>query len=166
MSSDLIDVVLKQWGAERPDLNPRPLAVVGRILRVAGILERRANQSLRSMRLPIWAFDMLGALYRKGAPYSMTPTELIKSTVLTSGAMTNRIDRLEKQGFVARMPATVDRRSLKVSLTPTGLSMIEKAAPVRFLEAADAVNGLSVQEQKQLAGLLRTLLSSIEPGAK
>lgn len=166
MPSDLVDKVLKQWGAERPDLNPRPLAVVGRILRIAGIFERRANSSLRSLGLPIWAFDMLGTLYRQGAPYSMTPSQLADSTMLTSGAMTNRIDRLEQQGLVVRKPSLDDRRSLSVSLTPKGLSSIELAAPIRFQEAADAVNGLTLREQKQLAGLLRTLLASVEPETK
>lgn len=166
MPRDHIDTVLKQWETQRPDLNPRPLAIVGRVLRLAGILERRANASLRSLELPIWAFDLLGTLRRQGAPYSMTPTELIESAMLSSGAMTNRIDRLEQQGFVVRKPAADDRRSLHVSLTPTGLELIEVAAATRFGEAAEAIIGLSTQDQRQLAGLLRTLLTSLEPQNK
>ncbi len=117
MERDIIDTVIKQWRTERPDLDSRPLAVVGRILRLAGILERRANAALKPFGLPIWAFDVLGTLRRQGAPFSMTPTELMRSTMLSSGAMTNRIDRLEEQGLVAREPDPDDRRSLHVRLT-------------------------------------------------
>ncbi|HEX5470773.1 MAG TPA: MarR family transcriptional regulator [Lacipirellulaceae bacterium] len=162
MERDIIDDVIKQWRAERPDLDARPLAIVGRILRLAGILERRANSALKPFGLPIWAFDVLGTLRRQGAPFAMTPTALMQSTMLSSGAMTNRIDRLEEQGLVAREPDPDDRRSLRVTLTAAGCKTVERAAAVRLAEAREALRGLNGSERKQLADLLRQCLSGIE----
>jgi DNA-binding MarR family transcriptional regulator len=138
------------------------MAVVGRILRLAGHLERRANEVLKPFSLPIWAFDVLGTLRRQGKPYSMTPTELLRSTMLTSGAMTNRIDRLEELGLVARSPDPDDRRSLRVRLTDAGLAVIEQATVARFAEATDALRGISQKEEKMLADLLRKIMLALE----
>lgn len=162
MDQDVIDEVLRQWRRERPDLDPSPLAVVGRILRLSGHLERRANEVLKPFGLPIWGFDLLGTLRRSGEPYSLTPTELMKSAMLSSGAMTNRIDRLEAMGLVERKPDPDDRRSLKVVLTPKGLELIDQAAAVRFEEAREALSNLSAEHQRRLADLLRKLLHSVE----
>ena len=162
MEQDFIDRVIKQWRSERPDLDAQAIAVVSRILRLAGHLERRANEALKSFDLPIWGFDVLATLRRHGAPYSMTPTELLRSTTLTSGAMTNRIDRLEELGLVAREADPDDRRSLRVKLTPSGLALIDQTTPVRFAEAKDALRGISRAEEKALADLLRKLLLTLE----
>src|SRR5690606_39108782 len=124
MDQDVIDEVIKQWRRERPDLDPTPLAVVGRILRLSCHFERQTNEALKPFDLPIWGFDLLGTLRRSGEPYTLTPTELMKSAMLSSGAMTNRIDRLETMGLVERKPAPNDRRSLHVVLTPKGLELI------------------------------------------
>lgn len=162
MQLDVVDHVLDEWRRERPDLDARALAVVGRILRLAGILERRANRALKRFAVPIWAFDVLGTLRRHGKPFSMTPTELMQSAMLSSGAMTNRIDRLEKLGLVARKPDPHDRRSLQVRLTPKGLKLVDAAAAVRFAEAADALRATSSADRKQFATLLRQLLIHLE----
>ncbi len=162
MQSDVVDRVLDQWQRERPDLDAQALAVVGRILRLAGILERRANLTLEEFGIPIWAFDVLGTLRRHGKPYSMTPTELMQSAMLSSGAMTNRIDRLEKLGLVVRKPDRHDRRSLQVRLTPKGRKLVDAAAVVRFDEAADALCKTPPTERKRLAASLRQLLIHLE----
>src|SRR5690606_21649558 len=140
-----------------PGVDAQPLAVIGRILRLAGILEQRANAALRPSGLAVWGFDVLGALRRQGEPYSLTPKELMDSTMLSSGAMTNRIDRLQELGFVRREPNAADRRSLRVTLTAAGLDVLELAIPARLGEARDALRGLTQEERSQLANLLRKL---------
>ncbi len=157
-----IDKIIEQWESERPDLDAGCMGVVGRILRLAEHLERRANEALKESDLPIWAFDMLGALLRSGEPYSMTPTELMKSVMLSSGAMTNRIDRLEALELIERIPDNRDRRSLHVRLTAKGRKAIAAAAPVRFAEAWDALRNLSEREQASLSALLRKMLITVE----
>jgi len=162
MQRDIVGKVVQQWQDERPDLDSAPMAVVGRILRLAGHLERRANNALKPFEIAIWGFDVLGALRRRGRPYSMTPTELMRSVMLSSGAMTNRIDRLEAQGLVERKADPEDRRSFQVALTAKGLRVVNEAAAVRFDEAKDALKGLSATEARQLATLLQKILLDVE----
>jgi DNA-binding MarR family transcriptional regulator len=163
MQRDPIDDVVEQWQSQLPLLDPLPMAVVGRILRLAGHLERRANEALKPFDLAIWGFDVLGTLRRSGPPFSMTPTELLRSVMLTSGAMTNRIDRLESQGLVEREPDPDDRRSLQVRLTPKGLKVVDQAAALRFQEAKAALDDLTPRQEQLLASLLRRMLLGIEP---
>ncbi len=163
---DAIDDLLAQWRSERPDVDAQPMAVVGRILRLAVHLERRVNETLQPYGLANPGFDVLATLRRHGKPYAMTPTELGRSVMLSSGAMTNRIDQLEKLAFVERRPDPSDRRSLKVKLTAKGLKIVEKAVPTRFAEAREAIRALPRTEQKQLQGLLRKILLDLDaPGA-
>lgn len=162
MDHDIVDRILDQWQSQRPDLDASCLGIVGRILRLAGHLERRANETLKEFELPIWGFDVLGALRRRGEPYSMTPTELMKSVMLSSGAMTNRIDRLEALGLIERIPDDQDRRSLQVLLTVKGRTLIDTASPSRFEEARNAVRNLSDRERDLLASLLRKMLLTVE----
>lgn len=159
---DAIDKVLDEWRRACPQLKAKPMSVVGRILRLAGLLERRGNESLASFDLPLWAFDVLGTLRRSGPPFALTPTELSQSTMLTTGAMTNRIDRLEKLGLVRRERDPKDRRSLQVHLTDAGLGLVVPAAEARFAEAKDAVQSMSLSEQQQLAELLKNLLLHLD----
>ncbi|MEX0793728.1 MAG: MarR family transcriptional regulator [Pirellulaceae bacterium] len=165
MESDIIDEVVRQWREARPDLDPSALAVVGRILRLGGHLERRANLVLQEFELPIGGFDVLGTLRRRGKPYAMTPTELMRSTMLTSGAITNRIDRLERQGLVERLPDPNDRRSLQVRLTRKGLKLVDATTGIRFEEANQAIASLSATEVAKLETLLRKMLRGLEPDA-
>ena len=162
MDQDIVDKIIGQWQSERPDLDARCMGIVGRILRLAGHLERRANERLKEFDLAIWAFDVLGTLRRRGKPYSMTPTELMKSVMLSSGAMTNRIDRLEEVGLIERIPDERDRRSLQVRLTAKGRKVIDAATPVRFEEAWEPLRHLSQREQTVLASLLRKVLLTVE----
>jgi len=138
------------------------MAVVGRILRLAAHLDRRVNEALKPFGLAVWGFDMLATLRRHGEPYAMTPTELMEAVMLSSGAMTNRIDRLEKLGLVERQPSPNDRRSFRVQLTREGRKVIEKAIEVRFAEAEDALDGVSKRDRKQLGNLLRNVLLKVD----
>jgi DNA-binding MarR family transcriptional regulator len=162
MGSDIVDGIVKQWRDERPDLDAMPLTAVSRILRLAGLLEQRANEVLKPFDIPFWGFDVLGALRRQGRPYCLTPSELLRSTVLTSGAMTNRIDRMEELGLVERRRDPDDRRSVQVCLTLKGLKVVDAATPVRFQEAKDALRGVPAPERKLLAELLRKMLLGLE----
>ena len=162
MTKDIIDQLIDQWERERPDLDARPMAVVGRILRLAVHLDRRANEALKPFGLAVWGFDILATLRRFGEPYAMTPTELMKAVMLSSGAMTNRIDRLENLGLVERKPSPNDRRSFRVQLTHEGRKVIEKAIEVRFAEAEDALDGMSQRDRKQLGSLLRNILLHVD----
>ncbi|MGE3808452.1 MAG: MarR family winged helix-turn-helix transcriptional regulator [Gemmataceae bacterium] len=159
---DAVDFVISQWQAQRPDLDARAMGVVGRILRLGGHFERRASGALKRFELPIWGFDVLGALRRSGKPYSLTPTELMRSVMLSSGAMTNRLDRLQDLDLIERKPTPEDRRSLQVCLTARGLEVVDAAAPIRFLEAEDALRGLSGRERTLLASLLRKIVHAVE----
>ena len=162
MEKDIIDQLIDQWKRERPDLDARPMAVVGRILRLAALLDRRVNEALKPFGLAAWGFDILATLRRHGEPYAMTPTQLMEAVMLSSGAMTNRIDRLEKLDLVERQPSPSDRRSLRVQLTREGRKVIEKAIEVRFAEAEDALDGVSQRDRKQLGNLLRNVLLQVD----
>lgn len=165
MEQDAIDLVLEKWRRQCPRFDAQPIAVVGRILRLAGILERRANLALKRFDLPYWAFDVLAALRREGKPYASTPTELMQSTLLSSGAMTNRIDRLESLGLVSRKPDPNDRRSLQVQLTAKGLRLLDKAVAVRMQEAEQALQSLTPRDRKLLSDLLRKLMVKVDATA-
>ena len=162
MDNEIIDELIQDWHRERPELDALPMAVVGRVLRLATRLEKRVNEALKPFDLALWGFDVLATLRRRGKPYAMTPTELMRSVMLTSGAMTNRVDRLEKLGLVERCPAPTDRRSLQVKLTRKGLLVANRAVEARFEEAEDALSVLGKRDREILAGLLRRVLLGLE----
>ena len=161
MAQDLIDILISQWKAERPDLNVEPMGVVGRVLRLATRLERRVSETLKPYGLTVGGFDILATLRRAGNPQGLTPTELMEAVMLSSGAMTNRIDRLEEQGLVERRPSPSDRRSLKVLLTAEGRKVVDEAVADRLDEAEGALCGLKAEERDQLADLLRAMLQGL-----
>ena len=152
---DIVDTLLDQWKHERPDLDAELMAFCGRIRRLSVYLDRRINEALKPFGLAVWGFDILSTLRRHGKPYAMTPKHIMETVTLTSGGMTNRIDKLEELGFVERQPAPGDRRSLLVRLTPKGLKVVNKALEARLAEADDALKGLTKKERKQVGDLLR-----------
>lgn len=162
MSTDPIDRLVGEWNSERPDLDPSPMAIVGRLLRLAVCLERRVEAALAPFDLTLWQFDVLATLRRSGAPFRMSPTELMREVMLSSGAMTNRIDRLESRGLVKRRPEPSDRRSVRIELTPAGKRLVDRALAARFDEAREVVEFLSARERKLLESGLSRLLQAIE----
>src|SRR5580658_7938872 len=124
---DRIDRILSQWKRERPDLELRPMGLVGRIQRAAGALRPRLDETHEASGLQGESFDVLASLRRSGPPYQLSPTQLYREMMLTSGAMTNRVDRLEEAGLVARRPDPDDRRGTLVRLTPKGKASIDAA---------------------------------------
>ena len=159
---DAIDRLLKQWKYERPDLDATPMGVVGRVLRLALILQARVEAVLKPMGLSLWQFDVLVTLRRNGEPYRMSPTGLMHDVMLSSGAMTNRIDKLESMQLVRRRPDPDDRRGVLIELTGKGLALAERAIAVRFDEAREAVTLLAPKERKAMEAALRTLILGLE----
>ena len=166
MKSDLIDSLISQWSRERPDLDASAMGIVGRILRLAVQLERRGEAILEPFNLTMWQFDVLATLRRVGKPFRLSPTQLMHEVMLSSGAMTNRIDRLETAGLVKREPDSSDRRGLHIVLTSKGLELINRAIEARLQEAKDVVQLLNHRDRQSLEPLLRKLLGEIERDSK
>lgn len=155
--TDRIDHLLAEWRVERPELDAAAMAVVGRVLSLGRQLEGRANAALKPLGLHYTDLDVLATLRRGGQPYRRTPTELRNAVLITSGAMTACLDRLEGNGLIARVADPHDRRSSAAELTTQGRKLIDKAITVRFAEATDALAGLSRGERTRLAALLKKL---------
>lgn len=158
MPEDYVHQILQQWERERPDLDVSPMGVIGRLSRLTRHLERSIEETFQRHGLGVGGFDVLAALRRSGKPYRLSPTELYNSLLISSGAMTNRIDRLEELGLVERAPDPHDRRSVSVALTPKGREVVDRVLTDHIAKEHDLLSGLTPKEQKQLAGLLRKLL--------
>lgn len=160
MTDDIADEILTQWSEERPELDTAGLGVVIRVRALSRFFSREAAKALEPLGMELFEYDALSALRRQGAPFALSATELARETDLSSGAMTNRIDRLQEQGWVERRPDENDRRSVIVRLTPAGKHAIDEAIQVR-LDAADAgLRRLTMAERGQLAQLLRAAVLS------
>lgn len=161
---DHVDRLVAQWAGERPDLDTAPLAVSARVTRLARLLERASSRLLEGTDLHEGELSVLAALRRLGPPYALTPTDLYRSLLLSSGAMTNRIDRLERAGLVRRERSESDRRRVLVALTDKGRATIDELMDANVALLADELAILDRDEQRQLADLLRRLLASLEEG--
>lgn len=159
MSTDRLDLIVGQWAKERPDLDATPMAVVGRILRLARRMEDSVEKALAPFELALWEFDVLATLRRHGPPFRMSASLLAEASMLTSGAMTNRIDRLEKRGLVQRRDDPDDRRGVLVALTPRGVETVDRAIEARFAEARTHVDALSEAQRDKLERTLKAMLS-------
>ncbi|CAB3737002.1 hypothetical protein LMG3458_05385 [Achromobacter deleyi] len=156
--NDLVDLVLSQWGQECPNLDTAPMSVVSRVFRFNAFAVRDVNRAFKRYNLHQGEFDVLATLYRTGAPHAMNPQKLVDALLLTSGAMTNRLDRLEQAGLLARTPNPEDRRGVIVALTAEGLRVI-KLVLKDYLRELDALLApLTAAERRQMAGLLKKLL--------
>jgi DNA-binding MarR family transcriptional regulator len=155
---DSVDRLVAQWRRERPDADVSPLAVLSRVDRLARHLDRARRAAFSAHGLEQWSFDVLAALRRSGHPYELAPRELIALTLVTSGTMTNRIDRMEEQGLVSRRRDEDDRRSVLVGLTPAGTLRVDACLAELLLHERKILATLSEAEQESLAGLLRRLL--------
>ena len=155
MKTDAVDDILDQWSEERPELETDSLGVVIRITSLSRAFLRRATDALTPLDLELFEYDVLSALRRQGRPYALPATGLAKETGLSSGAMTNRIDKLESRGFVTRQADKSDRRAVIVSLTSQGKQAIDNAIQLRLDAADESLQGLSARERGDLAALLR-----------
>ena len=163
MERDPIDEILDQWSEERPDLDTASLGVVIRVMTLYRSFRRQADRALEPLDLELWEYDVLSALRRQGSPFQLPATALARTVSLSSGAMTNRIDKLETKAFVERNPDPGDRRGVNVKLTRKGRSAIDKAIRGRLNAANDCISSLTGPERKTLASLLRKVaLSSVD----
>jgi DNA-binding MarR family transcriptional regulator len=156
--SDEVDEIVARWQDERPDLDVAPLQVLSRVSRLARHLDRARRAAFAAHGLETWDFDVLSALRRQGKPYQLSPGALLRATLVTSGTMTNRIDRLEDRGLVTRRPDSRDKRGVLVELTPAGLRTVDAAFADLLTRERALLTGLSATQQEQLAGFLRILL--------
>ena len=166
MKRDAIDDILDQWSEERPDLETASLGVVVRIMSLNRACLRQAAEALEPLGLELYEYDVLSALRRQGRPFALPATVLAAETGLSSGAMTNRIDKLEARGLVRRRPDENDRRTVIVSLTPDGRRAIDDAIQSRLDAADDSLQGLSEKERNRLAALLRKVRLTGSVGAE
>lgn len=151
-----------QWEKELPSLDMDPMVLIGRLAEVQHLMgESRLEPIFASYNLKRGEFDVLATLRRAGPPYALTPTQLYQSTMVSSGGMTARIDRLEKNGYIERKPHPTDRRALMVALSPKGKKLIEEMMPAYVQAQHDAVSSLTKPEQKSLSALLATLAESL-----
>jgi len=160
-SADAVDQILTQWRRERPDLDPTPMAVFGRIARTFA-LQRRAQAGVHEgLGLSHAAFDMLANLRRSGAPHRKTASSLARSSLVSTGGITFRMDGLEQAGLIRRVRDTADRRVIHAELTDDGLQLIDEAVARHLELLSSLLDGLTAQEQRELAQLLAKLERSI-----
>jgi DNA-binding MarR family transcriptional regulator len=159
---DEVDRLVEAWRRERPDLDVAPMQVLSRVTRLSRHLDRARRQTCAEHHLELWEFDVLTALRRSGPPYQLSPGQLIHETLVTSGTMTNRVDRLATREFVTREPDPNDRRGVLVRLTQAGRQAVDAAMDGLLGRERDLLNGLAVAEQRRLAALLRTVMAPFD----
>jgi DNA-binding MarR family transcriptional regulator len=157
-SEDAVDLILEQWQRERPDLDCSPMGIIGRITQLQRevYLAQRATFARHGLDAP--SFDVLAALRRIGEPYQLTPTALMRTALVTSGAITQRLDRLEERGLITRERSEDDGRAVVVTLTTAGRAALDKALPDHLETERRLLDGLSSTDLAHLADLLRRLL--------
>ena len=160
--ADDVDRIVEAWQRERPDLDVAPLQVLSRISRLARHLDRARGAAFAKHGLEGWGFEVLSALRRAGAPYELSPGQLVAQTLVTSGTMTNRVDRLAARGLVGRGPDPSDRRGVKVTLTTAGRALVDAALADLLDRERILLAELPTSEQDDLSELLRRLLSPFE----
>src|SRR5438094_156722 len=160
--SDRIDEILEQWRHERPELDVSALATVGRLMRTAQLSHAALAGSMADYGLQPGWFDLLAPLRRAGKPYELNPTQLMRATMLSSGGVTKRLDRLVEAGLVERRPDPSDRRGTLVRLTPRGKRVVDKAVESHVAHERRLLGALRPEQRRALDDALRTLLAELE----
>jgi len=165
-SSDEVDRIVDAWSRERPDLDFAPLQVLSRVGRLAKHLDRARRTAFAASDLEPWEFDVLSALRRAGSPYELSPKALLQQTLVSSGTMTNRIDRLVQRRLVERRADPGDGRGVLVSMTAIGVERVDRAIS-RLIDAeTELLARLPAADQERLAGLLRKLSLDFDGGTE
>lgn len=163
IAMDRAENAANQWARERPEIDTEAMVLLGRLAEAALVISRdRLNPLFAQFDLQPGEFDLLATLRRSGQPYALTPTDLYEAAMISPGSMTNRIDRLEKVGFVTRKPNPADKRGTLVALTKQGLALIDRVIDAHVTNQQAIVNGLTAREQSQLSALLAKLLKGQE----
>lgn len=159
---DHVAAILNAWHAERPGLDVSPVAIFGRVTRIERYQAAALREVWRRHQVDSGEYDVLAALSRSGPTYRLTPTQLYRSVLVSSATMTERLDRLERRNLIARRPASRDRRSVQVELTPRGRAIFDKAHADLLSTEATLLEGLSRQDRATLAALLAKLAANLE----
>ena len=160
---DEVDELLDAWARERPDLDVGPLAVLSRVSRLARHLDRARRAAFAEHDLEAFEFDVLTALRRSGPPYELSPGQLLHHTLVGSGTMTNRLDRLEDRGLVRRRRDPADGRGVRVRLTARGRTRVDRAVADIVTWEGEVLAALRPEDRERLAALLREVLLRFEP---
>jgi DNA-binding MarR family transcriptional regulator len=160
---DDVDDLIDQWRAQRPDLQPEVMGIFGRFGRVWSHATTAIEATLAEWNLQLGEFDVLAAIRRAGPPFTVAPSRLTRSLMLSPSGITSRLDRLEKAGLIERKPSPDDRRSLLVVLTASGKRVVDQAVTAHVANETKLIAALSAAERRTLDQLLRTLLRSLEP---
>jgi DNA-binding MarR family transcriptional regulator len=158
---DAVDLILAQWARERPDLDCSPMGIIGRITQLQREVHLAQRTTFARHGLDAPSFDVLAALRRAGAPYQLTPTALMRTALVTSGAITQRLDRLEERGLITRERSDADGRAVVVTLTATGRAALDAALPDHLETERRLLDALPDADREQLAALLRRLLVAL-----
>ena len=157
-SFDRVDAILAEWRREHPDTDPSPMGIIGRLHRIADVLAHEIETTLADFDLTRGEFDVLAALRRAGESCRLAPGQLIAQTHVTSGTMTNRVDRLAARGLVTRTTDPKDRRAVLVAITPAGLDLVDAALESLVTVERELLAGLGDDDTARLADDLRSLL--------
>lgn len=157
-TSDEVDRIVDAWQQERPDLDVAPLQILSRVSRLARYLDIARREAFAANDLEPGEFDVLAALRRTGKPYALTPSALISQNLVTSGTMTNRIDRLESKNLVARLPDPSDGRGVLVQLTQSGKSAVDRALEELLSREKQLLATVSKVDREKLANVLRDIV--------
>ncbi|MQY08399.1 MarR family winged helix-turn-helix transcriptional regulator [Actinomadura macrotermitis] len=160
-TEDGVDMILQQWQTVRPGLDCSPMGVVGRLSRASRLLERGVKEEFARHGLEPWEFDVLATLLRSGPPHTLTAGELSTASMVSSAALTNRVDRLVDKGLVDRAVDPAHRRRVLVSLTERGMRLVDDALGHHLANERRLLEGLSAADREQLTDLLRRLLVSL-----
>lgn len=158
---DYVEQLIAQWHRQRPSVDVAPMGVIGRISRLSRLLERQIEDLFAAHGLQGGRFDVLAALVRAGEPNRLTPTQLYNSLLVSSGAITNRIDRLVDEGLVTRGKNASDRRSLPVQLTEAGRDKLDEALAAHLENEEELLASLTPQERELVAGILQKWLVAL-----
>ena len=162
LKDDRVDELRAEWARERPDIDTSPVAVVARIGRAAKFLDHGMDDYFGQHGISRPSWDILATLRRSGPPFRLSPTDLYGAVMRTSGAMTRRLDTLERAGWVTRTPDPADRRGIMVELTPEGLALVDTLAEGHVENERRLLASLSDDDQQTLAALLKKLLLAFE----
>lgn len=160
---DAVDRILGQWASVRPDVDVSPLAVIGRVSRLSRLVDKVLAANFARFGLENWMYDVLATLRRSGEPYTLTAGELVRQSMVTTGAITHRVDRLAERGLVERAPGT-DRRTVLVALTPAGIELVDEVIDAHTRTEHEILAQLDGAQRAALADLLRIPLLTLGDG--
>lgn len=162
MEPDHVDRIVEQWAEQRPELDTSGLRVAARVIRLQRYLDQAVSDAVRPFGLQVGELNVLATLRRSGPPFQLTPTALYRGLLISSGAMTNRLDRLETNNLITRTVDPDDRRRVQVALTDRGRQVIDQAMDAHVLRLDEVLAGIDDAGRTDLEDLLRTLLARLE----